>query len=81
MINGRCDKIIPAFCDEEETIFESAFEANYNYVAMGRNRLYLKRYPNGCNFCQNGLLSAQVSLSDSLTNLSLLYTCAKSFYL
>ena len=37
LINERCDKIIPAYCDEKETIFESPYEANIYYVAMGRN--------------------------------------------
>ena len=65
MTNGVCDKIVPPYCHQDETIYDKYYPANPSESYIGRNYLYLRKYPTGCNRCREGYVSQlQIDTSD-----------------
>lgn len=81
MVNGKCEKYIPPYCENEETIVDYDYRANVNYVSLGRNLLYLRRYAKGCNYCLDNYLAVEISLASTTLGLYHQYVCLKSGYL
>ena len=54
-----CEKSIPGFCNDTETIFSRDQEIVMTHIYLGKNLLYFKRHASGCNNCREGYISIQ----------------------